>query len=211
MSQSITIFHFDRHAVEKYWQDLLDDKFGITTLQWVPDLRKSLEYVLEEIKEGDQEAAFESIAEMDDKIVEHFSKRSYDDYWQDIEEPLKFWMKANTNKSFKNDFREDITSIDKEAWKAILSQPKNVEEVRQLLGQVDPSEYHIEITAFEPSELIDWFLKMKAIYDYSDLTGAEMVILKEDRSLSKFWMERQKNLWERARPILEELASSKSS
>lgn len=201
MSQSITFFRYDEKSVDAFWRKCLDDNFSISTTQQVDGLNDTIR----SIKSGDASNLEGLFYEIDDRVVKHFSHREYNEYTSRINSALSFWIKAQTSKDFESDFAYQAELVEADTWREIFTYPKKLSEIVNLKNQ-DTSLQEADIT---PQELLDIYLSIKAVYEYSILTDTEMLALPDDVSLSARWSQRQAELLPKVTQALKNLRPDK--
>lgn len=198
MGQSISFLQFDEKRVRQFWEQCLQSSFSITTTNQVDGLANIIRSVEKGDYVNDVEAA---VWEIDDLIIYHYSRRHFFEYEADMTNAVKFWLGVQANKSLGNDFDGVLENIDPATWQAVLSAPKKLAEIQELIKD-SPEHTGGDLGA---EDLLDYYLKIKGVFEYSGLTDTQMVVLPEDRGLSVRWTARLHEISARAVPILRRL------
>lgn len=197
MSQSVTFFQFDEKNVNQFWDRCVESNFSIYITQEVNDLMDLVKLIQKGNYDEDMNSA---ILELDDLIVNHFSHRVFHEYEMEARDTVDFWLNVQTGKSLDNDFDGDYEMIDVQTWQTVLTNPKRLVEVLELTKDNDV--LRVPLSA---DDLLDYYLQIKAVFDYSQLTDTEMVVLPEDSSRSARWTQRIAFLQDRVKPALKVL------
>jgi hypothetical protein len=144
-----------------------------------------------------------AVWEMDDLIVYHYSKRHFSEYEPEMLDIVNFWLRVQENKGLESDFGGDLENIDTETWRKVFASPKKLTEIKELA--TNNQESQVTYSNPSPEDLLDYYLKIKGVFEYSELTDSEMVVLPEDRSQSEGWAARLSELSAKAVPILMKL------
>lgn len=198
MSQSITFLQFDEQGINNLWDECLRSDFSITTTQNV----NGLSNLIRNVQNGHYSEDLKSVIwEIDDMVVHYFSKRYFHEYEVDLLESVDFWLNMQVGKAL-TDFEGRIELVSSESWEKVFQQPKKLHEIRELLKN---REEYIIGSPFTAEVYLDHYLRIKEIFEYSQLTDTQMLALPEDRSSLKSWADRVDIITARALPVLEKL------